>query len=143
MRTKGDQQVIRQIIAAHGLVIEDQRTVGNFTSYKLRRSTPAYRIVPCGGNYYFNGVENMGKRKGFVYTFINTRINYTIRKRMPNTTILGNMAWYDLITAILETGARVDVLGQKFESVQQYHDFCNYDLYELVEAERQVNGGTL
>lgn len=139
MKTKGNQELIRSIIAAQGLRIEEQKTTGSFTSYKLRRVSAARRIVPAGDNYYFTGIEDRGK-KGFWYTFQNVNINYVIDKKAPNTTILGNMAWFDLITAVLETGARVDVLGQKFESVTQYRDFVEACvLYDLVDAEREMN----
>jgi len=139
MKTKGNQELIRSIITAQGLRIEERKTTGNFTSYKLRRVSPALRIVPAGDNYYFTGIEDCGK-KGFRYSFQNVKINYVIDKKAPSTTILGNMAWFDLITAILETGARVDVLGQKFKSVTQYHDFVeSCVLFDLVGAEREMN----
>lgn len=140
MRTKGNQELIRGIIAQHGLKIEKAKITGNFTSYRLRRVAPALRIVPPGDSYYFTGIEYHGK-KGYRYSFQNVHYsNHVIDKKAPNTTILGNMAWFDIITAVLETGARVDVLGQKFESVAQYHDFVeSCVLFDLVEAEREMN----
>jgi hypothetical protein len=62
---------------------------------------------------------------------------------MPNTTILGNAAWYDLITELFESGAaeRIDVLNERFTSVEQYHDHCENSYYiDLVQAEREANG---
>jgi hypothetical protein len=142
MKTKGNQTKIQEVISAHGLVIESQKTRGNFTSYRLKRSEKALRIIPAGDNYSFDGAYLDGKR--WRYEYHNVRIpRFTINKPMQNTTILGNAAWYDLITELFESGAaeRIDVLNERFISVEQYHDYCDNSYFiDLVQAEREANG---
>lgn len=143
MKTKGNQVKIQQIIHNHGIFIESQTTKGNFTSYRLKRKEKALRIIPAGDNYYFDGVYKDGKR--WRYTFQNVHYTrYVIDKPLPLTTIMGNAAWYGLISELLETGAaeRIDVLGQRFESVEQYQNYVqDCVLWDLVEAEREANKG--
>jgi hypothetical protein len=142
MKIKGNQTKIQEVIKAHGLVIESQKTTGNFTSYRLKRRDKAMRIIPAGGNYSFDGEYLDGKRWRYAYHNVHCP-RLVIDKPMPNTTILGNAAWYDLITELFESGAaeRIDVLNERFTSVEQYHDYCENSYYiDLVQAEREANG---
>lgn len=129
-------QEIRDILKKQGLT-SDVGQRGKDWHIRPKRLKKAVRIVPMGNNYAFGGYT-IEKRKATAH-WSNVHMNYQHNTTCSNTTTLGNADWYDLIEALLEAGATVKVVSDKFERLTDYDNWCENNNYQdLIDAERDM-----